>query len=401
MPFHSKNINHRAIQKSQYRGASNYRGPKPKLGKKLFNDPSKFVNRIQHFQKETTYASTNSFSDFAFQPKLAKNIHNRNYTSPTPIQDQSIAHIMSGRDVIGLANTGTGKTAAFLLPLINKVLLNPHEHVLILAPTRELAGQINDEFKQFAMHTNLYSALCIGGVNIRPQIAQLRRRHNFVVATPGRLKDLMQQRILNISKYRNVVIDEVDQMFDMGFVKDVENILQLIPQPRHTLFFSATITPQIHALVNSHLQDPVKVAVRTRDTAESVDQDIIRLHPSEQKIDVLHRILLQEDTNKVLIFGRTKHAVQRLSEKLNAKGFSSEAIHGNRSQAQRQQALKKFKTDQVAILVATDIASRGLDIPNVSHVINYDLPETYEDYIHRIGRTGRANKLGKALTFLH
>lgn len=371
-----------------------------KRERKTFRDESKYVNRISSFEQEEEYVPKNKFSNFNFERELQSNIEAKGYELPTPIQDQSIPFITSGRDVLGIANTGTGKTAAFLLPLINKMLKDRSQKVLILAPTRELAVQIDDEFRSFTRGMGLYSVVCIGGASINVQMQNLRRRYNVVIATPGRLRDLLDQRSLSLSQIQNVVLDEVDQMFDMGFVKEIQYILSLLPKERQSLFFSATISKELDELVRSHMQQPVKVSLKKRDTASTVDQDVVRVARGSEKIDTLHDLLIQEEYSKVLIFGRTKHGVDRLSRVLFQRGFKVDCIHGDKSQNARQQALTKFKQHRVNILVATDVAARGLDIPDVSHVINYELPETYEDYIHRIGRTGRANKLGKALTFM-
>jgi superfamily II DNA/RNA helicase len=363
-------------------------------------DSRMFVNKAVSAFEEEEYVAKHTFSDFKFEEKLMQNIEMRKYVTPSPIQDQTIDFAMNGRDVLGIANTGTGKTAAFLLPLINKVLLSRSEMVLIIAPTRELAVQIEDEFRAFARGMGLYSVLCIGGASMNVQMQNLRRSHNFVIGTPGRLKDFVQQRQLNLSRFNSIVLDEVDQMFDMGFVKDVQMLLGMLPAERQSLFFSATISKEIDILVKTQMKNPVTVSLKKRDTATTVDQDVVRVERGAMKIEILHELLIQDDFTKVLIFGRTKRGVNKLSDTLFERGFKVDSIHGDKTQNARQQALNKFKQDRISILVATDVAARGIDIPDVSHVINYELPETYEDYIHRIGRTGRANKLGKALTFI-
>lgn len=364
------------------------------------DESAKYINKIIDYEIEEAYVAKHQFSDFAFSGRLQDAIAARGYVTPTPIQDQSIPFALAGRDILGIANTGTGKTAAFLLPLINKVIADRSQMVLIIAPTRELAVQIDDELRSFTPGMGIYSVVCIGGASINVQIQNLRRRYNFVIATPGRLKDLVQQRCINLSRFSNVVLDEVDQMFDMGFVRDIQAILSSLPEERHSLFFSATLSREVDALVKAQLVNPAIVSLKKRDTAATVDQDVIRIENGAQKLDILHDLLIQEDFSKVLIFGRTKHGVDKLHKKLQERGFRVDSIHGDKTQNARQVALRKFKLDHVSILVATDVAARGLDIPNVSHVINYELPETYEDYVHRIGRTGRANKLGKALTFI-
>lgn len=366
----------------------------------VFSDVNKFINKATEFSVEEEYIAKHQFIDFNFVPELKDSIVSRGYENPTPIQDQTITYALEGRDVLGIANTGTGKTAAFLLPLINKVFSNRSEMVLIIAPTRELAVQIEDEFKSFTRGMGMYSVLCIGGASMNVQMQNLRRRYNFVIGTPGRLKDLINQRCINLSRFNSVVLDEVDQMFDMGFVKDVQTLLSMLPEERQSLFFSATLSREIDSLVRAEMNNPIIVSLKKRDTAATVDQDVVRVTPGSSKIDILHDLLVQEDFTKVLIFGRTKRGVNKLSDMLHERGFRVDSIHGDKTQNARQQALNKFKKDHIMILVATDVAARGIDIPDVSHVINYELPETYEDYIHRIGRTGRANKMGKALTFV-
>lgn len=348
---------------------------------------------------EERYAPQHSFNDFPLQEQLKRAVLSRGYTEPTPIQDQAIMPLLQGRDVIGIANTGTGKTAAFLLPLINKVLLDRTQKVLIIAPTRELAVQIQEELQQFTSNMAIFSVLCIGGVNINPQIRQLAKNPQFVIGTPGRIKDLEKQRKLNLSLCNNIVLDEVDRMLDMGFINDMKHIISKLPHSRQSLFFSATLPPSARDIMQHFLTNPITITVKTRDTAKNVDQDVIRTN-GQAKIEVLHDLLIQDGFDKVLVFGRTKWGMEKLARLLEKRGFAVAAIHGNKNQNQRQRAIQMFKGNEVKILLATDIASRGLDIPNVTHVINYDLPESYEDYIHRIGRTGRAENKGSAITIL-
>jgi len=304
-----------------------------------------------------------------------------------------------GKDVVGLANTGTGKTAAFLVPLINRVIHDREQRALIMVPTRELALQIEQEFYGFTKRLNINAVTCVGGANIQPQIRVLRRNPNFVIGTPGRLKDLIDRRDLDLSKFGTVVLDEADRMLDMGFIGDMREILALMPKKRHTLFFSATLSRDIEKLIGEFLNDPVRISVKTRDTAATIDQDVVYFDPST-KFEKLVETLKEQNMDKVLVFGRTKHGVERLARDLTRAGVKAESIHGDKTHGHRQKALGLFKQDQVSVLVATDVAARGLDISGVSHVINYDLPGTYEDYTHRIGRTGRAGKAGKALTFV-
>ncbi len=346
------------------------------------------------------FVPQHQFADFEIQPALKQNIAAKGYTTPTPIQDRTIPHILRGQDVVGIANTGTGKTGAFLIPLINKVLRNPQERVLIMVPTRELAIQIAEEFRGFSKGLRMYAAVCVGGASIHLQIQDLRRKPAFVIGTPGRLKDLLERKQLILSGFKSVVLDEADRMLDMGFINDMRAILKLLITPRHTLFFSATLSHEIEKLIGEFLREPVRISVKTGDTAKNVEQDVVRVEKGKDKLDVLHDLLVQPEFSKVLIFGRTKHGVERLSKMLSQRGFKAESIHGNKTQQKRQKALGLFKQNHIQVLVATDVAARGLDIPDVTHVVNYDIPMTYEDYVHRIGRTGRAGKRGKALTFV-
>ncbi|MEK7521877.1 MAG: DEAD/DEAH box helicase [Patescibacteria group bacterium] len=379
------------------RGSKTQRHARPQRGKYI--DPSLFVNQAKELSVEN-YVTKNSFSDFRFSDLLVKSINFKGYTSPTPIQDQAIAPIVSGRDIIGIANTGTGKTAAFLLPLIDKVYKDRTQKVFIVVPTRELALQINEEIKAFTYHMNIYSAILIGGAKINKQINDLRRNPNFVIGTPGRIKDILKRRAIDLSNFRNIVLDEVDMMVDIGFIKDVQYFVSLLSQNRQSLFFSATISPKVRIILDSFVKNPVSISVKTRDTAESINQDVIRVLDKDKKVDQLHQLLIQKGFDKVLVFGRTKWNVETLAKELNFRGFKVASIHGNKTQGQRQRAIQEFKSDKLQVLLATDVASRGLDINGVTHVINYDIPESYDDYVHRIGRTGRAGKTGQALTFI-
>ena len=369
-------------------------------GKTAYIDQSRFINKAVAVEQSQEFIPENHFIDFEVDEKLKSNIINKGYTLPTPIQDKIIPYILSGNDVVGIANTGTGKTAAFLIPLINKVLKQPKENVLIVVPTRELAIQIEQELKDFIVGMKLYSVSVVGGSPIGKQIRDLKFRNEFVIGTVGRIKDLIERKVLNLSLFNTVVLDEADRMLDMGFINDMRFMMSQMPKNRHTLFFSATLSPEIEGLIKEFLREPVMISVKTQDTAKNVDQDIVRVQRGNDKLEVLHKLLIQKEFNKVLIFGRTKHGVEKLAGALTQRGFRAESIHGNKNQSGRQRALGLFKENRVQILVATDVAARGLDINNISHVINFDIPATYEDYVHRIGRTGRAGKMGKALTFV-
>jgi len=360
---------------------------------------SKFINKAVITEEISKFVPEHLFKDFNIDDRIKANIFAKGYNEPTPIQDKIIPHILRGEDVVGIANTGTGKTAAFLIPLINKVLLNPKEEILIVVPTRELAQQIDEELKEFTKGMKIFSVCCVGGAPIGRQISMLRYWNNFIIGTPGRLKDLVNRKALNLKPFSTIVLDEADRMLDMGFIADMKLIMSQMSLKRHTLFFSATVSHEVEQLIKAFLKNPVTISVKTGDTCKSVDQDVVRMNGKE-KIDVLHELLNNPELSKVLIFGRTKHGVERLSRTLEQRGFKADSIHGDKNQSARQRALGKFKDDHIQILVATDVAARGLDIPDVTHVINYDIPATYDDYVHRIGRTGRANKKGKALTFI-
>ena len=361
-------------------------------------DPS-FLAANAADQIPEAYVSKHVFNDFSLSDQLKINVKSKGYEKPTPIQDQVIPFVLDGKDVIGLARTGSGKTAAFLLPLINKIIKNRNEKVLIITPTRELAFQIETEFMDFAKHLHIFSAACIGGVSIERQISLLRKRPNFVIGTPGRLKDLENRRILHFSDFSSIVLDEVDRMLDMGFMPDVKYIISRLPQLRQSLFFSATLPEKMKGVANDFLKNPVTISIQSDRACINVKQIIVKVN-GRTKIDLLHDLLVREGFDKVLVFGRTKWGIERLAKTLRARGFWVASIHGNKTQNQRQRALDQFKQNKIRILVATDVASRGLDIDDITHVINYDLPESHEAYIHRIGRTGRIDKKGIALTFV-
>ena len=361
-------------------------------------DPQLFVKKAVDIV-ETPYEPEYQFADFPLDQRVQNNIRERGFTAPTAIQDQSILPISAGMDLVGIANTGTGKTAAFLLPLITKVARNKGQKVLIVTPTRELAAQIEDEFRIFSKGMPVYSTLCIGGASINRQRQQLSRNPQFVIGTPGRIKDLAQRGILRLHQYNNVVLDEVDRMLDMGFIHDMKHIISLLSQERQSLFFSATMPETTVAVMHSFMKEHVTVSVKTGKTSQNVDQDII--HTSgKDKVELLHDILISEGVERTIVFGRTKWGVKKLEKELVDRGFKAVSIHGNKSQAQRTRALKQLKNNEANILLATDVVARGIDIKDVSHVINFDVPETYDDYTHRIGRTGRAGKKGTAITFV-
>jgi len=362
-------------------------------------DPTFLINKSKHKVRLDVVKIENDFANFQVDPKVHINVKRKGYLIPTPIQDKTIPLIIKGQDVVGIANTGTGKTAAFLIPLIDKAYQNQDEKILIITPTRELAGQIEQEFISISRGLRIFSALCIGGVGMGKQIQRLRHSPQFVIGTPGRLKDLLQKRFLRLDSFTAIVLDEVDRMLDMGFIHDIKHLISFLPQKRQSLFFSATIEGKVREIMTRFLKNPTIVSVKTTNVTDNVNQEIVRI-AGKNKVEVLHNLLIKEGFDKVLVFGRTKWGMEKLSKTLKDKGFKATAIHGNKTQNQRQRALDQFKSGQVNILLATDVAQRGLDIDSVTHVINYDLPETQEDYIHRIGRTARVNKKGVAITLL-
>ncbi len=364
-------------------------------------NPSQFINTnpVDVSEVKETYTPKHSFGSFGLDARLARAIASMGLKTPTPIQDQIIPEILAGSDVIGLAETGTGKTAAFLIPLIENTLKNPGEQTLILAPTRELALQIGEELRRLSSGLRIFSSICVGGMNIRPQINALRRSNQFIIGTPGRVLDLLRRKHFAPQGVTTVVLDEADRMLDMGFIHDIKTILSEIPENRKTLFFSATMSGDAKQIVNDFLRDPAVISVKKKDVMNSIKQDVV-LYENHNKFEKLLKLLSNPESKRVLIFGAMKHSVEQLARQLSIKGTAAESIHGNKSHVQRQKALAKFKRGEARVLVATDVAARGIHIDDVSHVINYDLPNTFEDYVHRIGRTGRAEKRGIALTFV-
>lgn len=363
-------------------------------------DVSKFINlNPVKPVAEAPYQAKHTFNDFGLNKELASAIAEMGLVTPSPIQDQVIPLILKGHDVVGLAQTGTGKTAAFLVPVIDMTLRDRNRQTLILTPTRELAIQVEQELRKLTPRMHIYSTVCVGGMNIRPQISGLRRKNHFIIGTPGRVQDLIDRKHIKPGAITTVIFDEADRMLDMGFIHDMREILKDIPDERETLFFSATMSKSVEGLVTDFLKDPITISVRKTDITNSITQDVVR-YEHHNKFDTLVELLKKDEFSRVIIFGAMKHSVEKLSQELVKAGIKADAIHGNKSHPQRQRALKNFKDSRVQVLVATDVAARGIHVDDVSHVINYDLPSTYEDYVHRIGRTGRSDKRGSALTFV-
>jgi len=347
-----------------------------------------------------------TFNELGLTQHILDALQNEGYTNPTPIQEQAIPVILEGKDVFGCAQTGTGKTAAFAIPMIQ--MLYPkikdsrgfkYIKALVLTPTRELAAQIDESFASYSKQTNLKHDVIFGGVSQYPQVASLKNGTDVLIATPGRLLDLIGQGYVNLEDLEFFVLDEADRMLDMGFISDIKKIIKYLPKTRQTLFFSATLPPQISDLAHSLLHNPVKIEVTpVSTTAEKVEQ-VIYMVAKQDKSSLLIHLIQEKKINRTLVFTRTKHGADKIAKSLNHANIRAEALHGNKSQQARERALDNFKTGRLKVLVATDIASRGIDIDDLSHVINFDLPNVPETYVHRIGRTGRAGNEGIAFSF--
>jgi len=345
-----------------------------------------------------------SFEQLGLRPEITSAVSAKGYSEPSPIQAKAIPAILDGKDVLGGAQTGTGKTAAFSLPLLHRLsqtnFKNKRPRALILAPTRELAAQVHQSVLDYGAELNLHSACFFGGVNINPQITKLRRGLDIIVATPGRLLDLCERREAKLGAVETLVLDETDRMLDMGFIHDIRKILKLLPSDRQNLFFSATYAKEVKKLADSILRNPVEVEVAPRNsTADQIAQEAYSIG-QKNKRSALSALISDGDWQQVLVFTRTKHGANRLAKQLDSDGISSAAIHGNKSQSARERALEDFKTNYIRVLVATDIAARGIDIADLPHVVNFELPNIPEDYVHRIGRTGRAGRKGKAISLV-
>ncbi len=350
-----------------------------------------------------------TFSTLGLSEAILRAVSERGYLEPTPIQKQAIPAVLSGGDLLAGAQTGTGKTAGFVLPILhrlsNRTVKGPSEgrppiRALILVPTRELAAQVEESVREYGKHLKLASMTMIGGVNINPQITRLRSRVDILVATPGRLLDHVQQKTLDLSGIEILVLDEADRMLDMGFIRDIKKILALLPKNRQNLLFSATFSDEIKALADGLLNNPATIEVAKRNaTAETISHKVYPVD-RDKKRPLLARLVKDHNWHQVLVFTRTKHGANQLAEYLTKNGISSLAIHGNKSQAARTRALSEFKDGSLQVLVATDIAARGIDIAELPHVVNYELPNVPEDYVHRIGRTGRAGQSGEAVSLV-
>ena len=344
------------------------------------------------------------FQQLGLTAPLLKALQQEGYTTPTPIQQQAIPHALKGKDVLGLAQTGTGKTAAFALPILQRLAMQQtkgyrHTRALILTPTRELAVQINESFETYGRHTDIRQQVIFGGVSQHGQTIALRNGTDVLIATPGRLLDLMNQGYIHLDHLEMFVLDEADRMLDMGFIHDVKKIIRTLPARKQTMLFSATMPPQITELVASLLRDPVRVEVAPVSSAADRIEQFVYFIPKQRKQSLLVHLLNERNIERTLVFTRTKHGADRITKELKKASIHAAAIHGNKSQSARQSALTSFKSGRLKVLVATDIAARGIDVDALEHVINFDLPDVAETYVHRIGRTGRAGATGVAISF--
>jgi ATP-dependent RNA helicase RhlE len=369
--------------------------------KKSTLDPSLLIQKATHTEVKN-YVSERTIQELPIASDLKENLLKKNFERPSEIQDKTLEFLLEGNDLLGIAQTGTGKTAAFLIPIIQQLIHSrKNSYALIVVPTRELATQVQDEFRSMTNGMNLFSACFIGGGNVNKDVQLLRRPHQVIVGTPGRLLDLVNRKALDLNKFNTLVLDEFDRMLDMGFIHDVKRIIHGMHQRKHSMLFSATLDKTQQRLISEILSTPKTVKVSNGEsTSTHIDQDIIRIGDGQDKFQVLFDLIDNPDFQKVLLFEETKHKVSRLCDKLNRAGIKSDQIHGNKSQNARQNALNSFKRGNIRVLVATDVAARGIDVSDVTHVINYQIPMTFDSYIHRIGRTGRAGKTGKAFTFV-
>lgn len=361
--------------------------------------PSKFIKSAREVKQEE-YIAKHTFDDFDIPDYLKNNIKKQGFTTPSPIQDQSIPKGLLGEDILGIANTGTGKTISFAVPILTRMWNDKDAKILVMAPTRELAQQILEEFRMLSMGANIKRALLIGGSPMNPQRRDLFSKPRLVIGTPGRIQDHVKQGNLKLADFNVVVLDEVDRMLDMGFVNDMRNILGKMAEKRQSFFFSATMSSKVRSLIDEFSKDPVTISVKTGNTSDNVEQNIVKYKNADDKFEKLHDLLIENRQSKVIIFDETKRGVDKLSKLLYERGFKVDSTHGDKNQGQRKRVLANFKINVINILVATDVAARGIDVKDVTHVINYSTPQCYDDYVHRIGRTGRAGKTGFALTFI-
>ena len=366
------------------------------------NDFSLLIKKASN-QEETKYVSDRSFAEMPLQPLLLQNLKEKGYEQPSQIQNETLEALLEGNDLIGVANTGTGKTAAFLIPIVEKLMIDPIEMAaLVVVPTRELAQQVEQEFRSLTKGTKLFSSCFIGGTSVGADFNKARRKNHIIIGTPGRLKDMIDRRALRFNRTPVLILDEFDRMLDMGFKHDIREIVSDMAGRTQTMLFSATVEKGQEDIIKELMEDPITIQVSSGTaTTDRVEQDIIEVPHGEDKFDMLQELIAGDEVGKVLVFTETKRWADKVSTQLNKAGIRADQIHGDKKQNYRMTALRKFKRGDIKVLVATDVAARGIDVQDVSHVINYELPLTYDSYIHRIGRTGRAGKTGKAFTFVN
>ncbi|MAX80142.1 MAG: RNA helicase [Crocinitomicaceae bacterium] len=372
---------------------------KRKMESKL--DPNLLIKSASQ-QTVKAFESEYTYSEMNLDSRLKENLACKGYTQPTEIQEASLEALISGKNLVGVASTGTGKTGAFLIPIIQRLLTeNTSFTTMVVVPTRELAQQVENEFRSLTKGLNLYVSCFIGGTNVQQDVMKLKRKSHLIVGTPGRLMDMVGKKALKLETVSVLILDEFDRMLDMGFVNDIKKMVALMKNRKQTMLFSATIEKSQKEIIRQMVHNPVEINISTGLTANSsVEQNIIKVSEGENKFDLLMRLMDEEAYHKVIIFAETKRLVDKLSKKLSKAGVANGLIHGNKSQNYRTNAIDQFKKGKMHVLVATDVAARGIDVDNVSHVINYQLPMTMDSYVHRIGRTGRAGKTGKAYTFV-
>ncbi|RAV29092.1 DEAD/DEAH box helicase [Sinomicrobium soli] len=362
---------------------------------------------LQHTKKtpehsSATFVAQQTYGEMNLHPLLQKNLHKKGYTHPTEIQEKTISPLVNGENLVGIASTGTGKTGAFLIPIIQQLLVTPRTRYLVVVPTRELALQVREEFEALAGGLKFFSACFIGGTSVGRDIARAKRKNHLVIGTPGRLLDLAEQGALPLQGINGLVLDEFDRMLDMGFIKSVKTLISLMSSRKQTMLFSATINPGQEPLIKDIVASSVRVKASSgTESSSNVKQHIIKLSEGENKFEVLHNLLKEKSCKKVILFAETKRAVDKINKQLTRTGIHSDVIHGNKSQNYRTRTIQHFKSGKIRVLVATDVAARGIDVDNVTHVINYQMPQSLDSYIHRIGRTGRAGKQGRAYTFIN
>lgn len=390
-------MNKTISRRPRFNGSSNQKRKARKASS--FNPDQLISNTTREIPKESQPGW--KYEDLHINEGLKANLILKGYQFPTPIQEKSINHLLEGRDLMGIAGTGTGKTAAFLIPILHQMTIKPGKQALVVLPTRELALQVEKEFISLSKGLNLKGSCFIGGQNISRDVSNLKSNNNLIIGTPGRLIDLMNQNILRIHSVDTLVLDEFDRMLEMGFIKDIQKIISGMKSRKQTMFFSATLDNTQQHLIDQILTNPLEIKINSgKSPSERVDQEIIHVPGNSTKFDVLTNLITKDGFSKVIVFAETKRQVDKLGKKLNQYGIKSGLIHGNKSQNQRKNSLNQFNLGDIQVLVATDVASRGLDLPDVTHVINYELPRTKDSYIHRIGRTGRAGKNGKAFTLI-